>query len=269
MLTNYRLLVLDLDGTVLDQNSRLTARTEAALNKAQTLGLKITFATGRLFSDALPYAKRLGLTLPLILNHGAILQTMSGKILARHQIESYSAQALIAIADQTGTACQLYKAGQLYLQHLAPWNQEYLRYSTVTPHIVPDLAAIAAQEPEQIDFLGEPKELNQIKALIESNLGSRVTITSSYRHLLEVLAAGVSKGAALQHLAAQLNIPLEATIAVGDGYNDIGLIRTAGLGVAMGNAPEAVRRQADYITAPNSKDGLALFLDRLFPAAGT
>ena len=62
MLTNYRLLVLDLDGTVLDQNSRLTARTEAALNKAQTLGLKITFATGRLFSDALPYAKRLGLT---------------------------------------------------------------------------------------------------------------------------------------------------------------------------------------------------------------
>ncbi len=67
----------------------------------------------------------------------------------------------------------------------------------------------------------------------------------------------------MEYLAAYLQIPLSATVAVGDGYNDLEMILAAGLGVAMGNAPEEVRRQADHVTAPNSQDGLVLFLDWL------
>ncbi|HKM39404.1 MAG TPA: Cof-type HAD-IIB family hydrolase [bacterium] len=260
---NYRLLILDLDGTVLDNDGRLTPSTETALKKVQDRGLKATFATGRLFNDTLPYAKKLGLTLPLIVNHGAVLQTPAGEVLISWQLDRDQACALVAIARRTGCACQLYKRGQLYLERLAPWNKEYLKYSTVKPRIVPDLAAIAALKPEQIDFLGKPDELKPVANIIERELGPAVNPTSSCRHLLEVLPAGVSKGTTMEYLAAHLKIPLSATVAIGDGYNDLGLILAAGLGVAMGNAPEAVRRQADYVTAPNDQNGLALFLEHL------
>lgn len=150
-------------------------------------GLKVTFATGELFGDALPYAKRLGLTLPLILNHGALLQTLAGEVLASWQIDSISAQALVAIARQTGCACQLYSKGQLYLEKLAPWNKEYLKYSFTSPKLIPDLTAVAAHGPEQIDFLGEPEELKQVRQIIEKELGAAIQPTSSYHHLLEIL----------------------------------------------------------------------------------
>lgn len=260
--SRYRLLVLDLDGTLLDHKSELSPRTEATVKKALVQGLKVTFATGRLFTDALPYAERLGLTLPLILNHGALLQTLAGEVLASRQIEGESAQALIAIARATGCACQLYSKGRLYLEKLAHWNKEYLKYSHTSPKLVPDLAAVAAEGPEQIDLLGEPEELGRVREIVEKELGPAVQPTSSYRYLLEILPPGVSKGAALQFLADYLQIPLSDTIAVGDGYNDLEMILAAGLGVAMGNAPEEVRQQADYVTAPNSQDGLAQFLDK-------
>ena len=262
-ISRYRLLVLDLDGTLLDHKSELSPNTEAAVKKARAQGLKVTFATGRLFGDAIPYAQHLGLTLPLILNHGALIQTLAGEVLASWQIGSNSAQTLISIARRTGCPCQLYSNGQLYLEKLAYWNQEYLKYSFTSPVIVPDLAATAAQGPEQIDFLGEPEELGRVKRIIEQELGAAVQPTSSYRHLLEILPPGVSKGTAVEYLAAYLQIPLSATVAVGDGYNDLEMILAAGLGVAMGNAPEEVQRQADHVTAPNSQDGLVLFLDWL------
>lgn len=260
--SRYRLLVLDLDGTLLDHNSQLSPKTEAAVKKVMAQGLKVTFATGRVFGDAIPYAERLGLTLPLILNHGALLQTLAGEVLASWQIDSTSAQALVAIARETGCACQLYSKGQLYLEKLAPWNKEYLKYSFASPIIVSDLVSTAAQGPEQIDFLGEPEELKQVRQIIEKELGTAVQPTSSYRYLLEILPPGVSKGTALEFLANYLQIPLSQTVAVGDGYNDLEMILTAGLGVAMGNAPEKVQRQADYVIAPNHEDGLAQFLDK-------
>ncbi|HHV07269.1 MAG TPA: HAD family phosphatase [Firmicutes bacterium] len=261
--SHYRLLVLDLDGTLLDHKSQLSPVTEAAVKKAMAQGLKVTFATGRLFGDALPYAKRLGLTLPLILNHGALLQTLAGEVLASWQIDSISAQALVAIARQTGCACQLYSKGQLYLEKLAPWNKEYLKYSFTSPKLIPDLTAVAAHGPEQIDFLGEPEELKQVRQIIEKELGAAIQPTSSYHHLLEILPPKVSKGRALEYLSNYLQIPLSHTVAVGDGYNDLEMILAAGLGVAMGNAPQEVRHQADYVTTPNNKNGLAQFLDQL------
>lgn len=261
--SHYRLLVLDLDGTLLDHKSQLSPVTEAAVKKAMAQGLKVTFATGRLFGDALPYAKRLGLTLPLILNHGALLQTLAGEVLASWQIDSTSAQALVAIARQTGCACQLYSKGQLYLEKLAPWNKEYLKYSFTSPKLIPDLTAVAAHGPEQIDFLGEPEELKQVRQIIEKELGAAIQPTSSYHHLLEILPPKVSKGRALEYLSNYLQIPLSHTVAVGDGYNDLEMILAAGLGVAMGNAPQEVRHQADYVTTPNNKNGLAQFLDQL------
>ena len=259
--SRYRLLVLDLDGTLLDHKSELLPNTEAAVKKVMAQRIKVTFATGRLFGDAFPYAQRLDLTLPLILNHGALLQSLAGEVLANWQIDSSSAQALIAIARRTNCACQVYSRGQLYLEKMAAWNKEYLKYSFTSPQLVPNLAAVAAHGPEQIDFLGEPEELEPVRKIIEKELGAAVQPTSSYRHLLEILPPGVSKGRALQCLADYLQIPLSTTIAVGDGYNDLEMILAAGLGVAMGNAPEEVRQQADYVTAPNHEDGLAQFLD--------
>jgi len=259
----YRLLALDLDGTLLTDDSRLTLETEAAVKAAQAAGLTVTLATGRLLADALPYARRLGLTAPLILHHGALLMTPAGVVLAHQMIAGGAAQKLVQTARELELSCQAYAAGELVVERITTWTRIYLGYSAVEPVVVPDLAAYVAGGISQFDFLGEPEKLAPAAERVQERLAAAVRTTSSHPNLLEVLAPGVSKGRALERLAEHLGIPLAATVAVGDGLNDLEMLRGAGLGVAMANAPAAVRSQAQYVTAGNNENGVAQLITKL------
>ncbi|HHY92043.1 MAG TPA: HAD family phosphatase, partial [Firmicutes bacterium] len=220
-------------------------------------------ATGRLLADTLPYAQRLGITAPLILHHGALLVTADRVVLVHQPIPGKAAQGLVAIARELNLSCQAYAGGELVVEKITPWTRIYLGYSKVKPVVVPDLAAYVAGGISQFDFLGEPEELAAAHAQVAERLAGAVRTTSSHPNLLEVLASGVSKGRALARLAEHLGIPLAATVAVGDGFNDLEMLQAAGLGVAMANAPAAVRAQADYVTAGNNENGVARLITKL------
>jgi hypothetical protein len=252
-----------LDGTLLTDQDELTVETETAVKAAQSSGLTVTLATGRLLVDTLPYARRLGITVPLILHHGALLMATDGTTLEHHQIAGTTAQELVKIARELDLSCQAYTAGQLVVEKVTDWTRIYLRYSKAKPVVVPDLATYAAGGISQFDFLGQPEHLRRAAEQVCKRLGTAVRTTSSHPNLLEVLAAGVSKGRALEHLAQRLGIPIAATVAVGDGLNDLEMLQVAGLGVAMANAPEAVRASARYITASNNENGVAKIIAKL------
>lgn len=259
----YRLLALDLDGTLLNEQGELTAETETAVKGAQAAGITVTLATGRLLADALPYARRLAITAPLILHHGALLMAPDGTTLKHQTIAGAAAQELVKLARELDLSCQAYVAGQLVVEEVTAWTRIYLGYSEAKPVVVPDLAAYVVGSISQFDFLGHPEELAPAREQVRKRVGRAVRTTSSHPNLLEVLAAGVSKGRALQRLAEHLGIPIAATVAVGDGLNDLEMLQVAGLGVAMANAPEAVRSQARYITASNNENGVARLIAKL------
>lgn len=258
---SYRLLVLDIDGTLLDDRNQITKHTLQALQDLQEKGFSITLATGRLYRDAFYFARRLALSSPLILLHGAFIQSYEGEIMVERDLPPGIVSKLVNIARENRVSFQALCSDRLILEQRTKWNDLYLKYSPNKPEIVcvPDLARHRDDKIAQFSFLGEGSKMLQMKELLAKQLGDTVSIACSHPNLLEVVAPGVSKGSALKELSGMMNIPLSQTIAIGDNYNDRELLQTAGLGVAMGNAPREIKEIADYITKDNNHDGIAYF----------
>lgn len=260
----YQLLVTDIDGSLLDDRNQITPETLEALTGLQGKGFIITLATGRLYHDAFYFAKKLGLCSPMILLHGALIQSYEGNIISEKNIPPGVVSKLVSIARENNVSFQAFRTDCLILEKRTDWNDLYLKYSPSKPEIicVSDLVHYGKNRIIQFAFLGEESKIRELKELVEKQLGDRVFIACSHPNLLEIVAPGVNKGNALKKLAEIMNIPLLHTIAIGDNYNDREMIQTAGFGVAMGNAPQEVKDVADFITRDNNHDGIAYFVSQ-------
>lgn len=262
----YKLLAIDIDGTLLDDNNQITPETLNALQQVQEQGLTITLATGRLYLDSFYFAKKLNLSIPMILLHGALIQSYEGKVLVKKDLPHRIVSKLVKIAREKDVSFQVFRTDCLVMEKRTNWNDLYLKYSPNNPEInyVPDILQDSKNPLTQFAFLGEKSEISQLKEMIEKQLGNDVSVACVHPNLLEIVAPGVSKGNALKELAVMIDIPLSQTIAIGDNYNDIEMLKTAGLGVAMDNAPQEVKEAADFITKDNNHNGIAYFLSQLF-----
>jgi len=261
---DYKLMAIDIDGTLLDKNSQITQSTCNALQKIKEKGITITFATGRFYPDAIYFAKLLGFSCPMILLHGALIQSQDGKILKKHELPAYTVPVLVDIARKEKIPYQIFHEDWLVMEKKTKWNDVYLSFSEIKPVIVPDISEYLKNQenPFTFIFLGAQQKMVRLKKIIEEKLNDSIAIACAHPNLLEIIAPNVSKGIALKELAAMKNIPLSQTIAIGDSYNDIEMLKVAGLGVAMGNAPQEVKDVADYITKDNDNDGIAYFVSQ-------
>ncbi len=260
----YQLLVIDIDGTLVNDQNEITQKTIDTLQEVKDLGLTITLATGRLYSDALYFAEHLGLYSPMILLHGALIQSYNGEIIVERDLDPQVISRLIVIAREKDISFQVFRTDCLIIEKRTTWNDLYLKYSSTKPEIifVPDMLYYLKHRITQFAFLGDEPEILDLKNLVQKQLGNKVSIACSHPNLLEIVAPSVSKGTALKELAAIMKIPLSQIIAIGDNYNDIEMIKIAGLGVAMGNAPLEVKKVADFITRDNNHDGIAYFVSQ-------
>ena len=261
---NYRLMAIDIDGTLLDNNSRIRKSTHDALQKIIEYGITVTFATGRFYPDAFYFAKTIGFSCPMILLHGALIQSQDGKIIRKHELPARIVPILVDIAKKEKVPFQIFHEDWLVMEEKTKWNDIYLSYSEVKPVIIPDINQYLENQKNPFCFiyLGNPQEMAKLKGIIEERLNGSITIACAHPNLLEIIAPNVSKGTALKELSAMKNIPLSQTIAIGDNYNDIEMLKMAGLGVAMGNAPQEVKDVADYVTKDNEQDGIAYFVSK-------
>ncbi|MBC5804155.1 MAG: HAD-IIB family hydrolase, partial [Candidatus Eremiobacteraeota bacterium] len=131
------------------------------------------------------------------------------------------------------------------------------------PVIVPSLAeAFAGRDSTEVNIVTEPERTPAAFDLLQRTCGSDAYVTRSNPEFVEVLNARVDKGVALRLIAGRYGIPLERTVAIGDSYNDLPLLRVAGFSIAMGSAPESLRAQADAVVADVEGDGVAEAIDR-------
>jgi Cof subfamily protein (haloacid dehalogenase superfamily) len=263
----YDLLVCDLDGTLIDQSLTLDPALVGAFRRAAARGLLISIATGRMPPGVDRYRGELGLTAPLIFYNGALVRDPgSGRDLLSLTLPRGLLRAAYDIFANAPVHPLFYRDDQLYcLEHTGP-IREYAADQGVRVHAIPDpLEFLGLGAFVKSLFIGHPDALPLVREELQQVAGEHARLVTTRRDYLEMIPAEASKGAALRHLAAHLGIPLERVIAVGDQENDLEMIRSAGLGVAMPQAPEFVRRAAARVAPPPAAGGLLALLREVLP----
>lgn len=268
----YKLLVLDVDGTLLNDEREISKRTLAALLKVQQMGVRIVLASGRPTYGLMPLAKTLELGnyggFVLSYNGCQIIKAQNGEILFERRINPEMLPYLEKKARKNGFAIFTYHDDTLITD--SPDN-EYIKNEA----LLNNLKIIKEDEfSTAIDFapckcmLVSDKE----KALIgleqhwEKRLAGTLDAFRSEPYFLEVVPCGVNKANTLGALLEHLGVTREEVIAVGDGVCDVTMFQLAGMGVAMGHSQDSVKVCADYVTASNEEDGVALAVEKLILA---
>ncbi len=260
-----RMVAMDLDDTLLRDDWTISSRTVKAIRAAREQGVKVTIATGRMTISAKPYVEQLGVDIPVITYHGALIsQALSGEVLFRKVIPSDIARKLLGRIAERRLYAQVYLRDRVVVQEATEWTREYERISNVEIEEV-NLGEVLASEPdgvEKILVMDEEPRLDAFAPGLQAVFGQDVHITKSKSFFLELTNVDVNKGVALAALARKFEIRQEEVMAVGDSLNDLEMIKYAGLGVAMGNARPEVRKIADVITGTNEEDGVAQAIER-------
>ena len=268
----YKLLVLDVDGTLLNDEREISKRTLAALLKVQQMGVRIVLASGRPTYGLMPLAKTLELGnyggFVLSYNGCQIIKAQNGEILFERRINPEMLPYLEKKARKNGFAIFTYHDDTRITD--SPDN-EYIKNEA----LLNNLKIIREDEfSTAIDFapckcmLVSDKE----KALIgleqhwEKRLAGTLDAFRSEPYFLEVVPCGVNKANTLGALLEHLGVTREEVIAVGDGVCDVTMLQLAGMGVAMGHSQDSVKVCADYVTASNEEDGVALAVEKLILA---
>ncbi len=258
----YRMVAIDLDDTLLRDDLTISEPTKEAIKEAASLGVKVTFATGRMYQSALPYAKDLGINVPIITYQGAYVKDTKGEVLLAKTIAPDLAKEIILKGREYRSHVQVYIDDQLYAEKENEYVKKYSKISNVKFNIVNDLLALTNKEMLKILYIDESAKLDRIWQELRQFFGEKVNITKSKEFFLEFTHPQGTKGQAVKYLADRLEIPLEKVIAIGDNLNDLDMIEVAGLGVAMGNGHPKLKEKADYITSQNNDDGVLEVLKR-------
>ncbi|WP_395321440.1 sugar-phosphatase [Levilactobacillus parabrevis] len=255
-----KLIAVDIDGTLLDPQNTLTAATITAIQAAVATGIKVVLCTGRPLTGVQPYLDALGLhgdDQYVITYNGGLVQTTTGTVLASNALSYADYVDLEAFARKSRVHFHVVTPKHLYTA-----DRDISRYTVKESQLVhlplrfreatamdPQLlmpTAVYIDEVAKIDALRLPAAFHQ-----------RFYVVRTDPHFIEVMAPQTNKGNALQKLATYLNLPIAAVMALGDQDNDLPMITTAGLGVAMGNANDRVKAAADVTTLTNADDGVA------------
>lgn len=259
----YKLVAIDLDGTLLTDQLEITPNTIAAIQQAIENGVVVTLATGRMFPSAKKFAQQLNLNVPLITYQGAIIKDVEEtKVWFERPVPPEISERLIEFAQEHQVHVQVYQDDIVYVAEDNEAIQAYARESNVPYTVVDELSSLAKRGFSKVLFIGEPMFLDRLQVELHREFGSDAHIAKSKPHYLEVTNPEANKGNALLYLAEQLGIQQSEIIGIGDNHNDFELITTAGLGVVMGNGVEALKSVADYITKTNNDEGVLHALEK-------
>lgn len=265
----YKLLVLDLDGTLTNAKKEITPRNREALMRIQKQGIRLVLASGRPTYGIVPLANELRLCefggYILSFNGGQIIDWQSQEIIYSKVLPDAVIPYLYECAQRNGFPMLTYKneciltesPEDVYVQKEAFLNKMVIEH---TSHL---LTAVQLPLPKCL-IVGEPTKLIAVEAEIALHLQGQISVYRSEPYFLELVPLGIDKAHSLSILLEKLHIDRQEMVAVGDGYNDLSMIKFAGMGVAMANAQEAVKQAADYITLSNEEDGVAEVVERFF-----
>ncbi|MFQ6100646.1 MAG: Cof-type HAD-IIB family hydrolase [Anaerolineae bacterium] len=259
-----QLLALDLDGTLMGDDLVISPRVRRAIAAAQERGVQVTLATGRMFDVTLAFARDLGITAPLICYQGGLIQAPdSDGPLYRATMDSALVYEVLEWQTQRGWHVVLYADNDVFVAEQR-YPESFYRALLGERLIWADdlFSVLERHEPVKFLLVAEPREADCIETEVRRRFEGRMEVVRSHAMFVEGNPLGVSKGDALQRLAAYLDVTQAQAMAIGDQSNDADMIAWAGIGVAMGNGSPAVKAVADWIAPPLAEDGAAVAIER-------
>jgi Cof subfamily protein (haloacid dehalogenase superfamily) len=259
----YRLVAVDLDGTARSRLRGITPGVRAAVAAARAQGVRVCVATGRMWRSAEPWIRALGVDPPVILyNGGQVLDFEAGRTLYERRLPGAAARAALELVrGDPDLQPHLYVDDRVLVERPHPLTDAYTADDGLTAEVVPSFEPLLAVDPHKILVIGSRERVAALqRAVLDSGLP--VHAVQSEPVYLEILPPGVSKGEALRAVCSALRLVPAEAIAIGDNWNDVEMIEVAGLGVAMGNAPEGVRAKADYVCGTVEEEGVREVIER-------
>jgi Cof subfamily protein (haloacid dehalogenase superfamily) len=281
-LTRIRLLAVDLDGTLVTSEDEISAPTRASLHRLRGTGVQVAIATGRRFRKAQGPIDALGLEVPSVCLGGALVKGEDGRTLHAQVFEASQFRAVASLFRGCGHAVVAQRdshqdgGADFLIDESVPWNLPTRDYHDRNEEFSERASSLPDQARDDVLVVGAFGEAVELRRL-EREL-HRVhpgTFTAhvmpgffNQGHYCEVVPSNVSKWSALQRLAEHLGIARAGICAVGDELNDLSMVSEAGLGVAMGNACEELKRAADWVTGRHDEDGLVAVVERILGEPG-
>jgi Cof subfamily protein (haloacid dehalogenase superfamily) len=222
-----------------------------------------------MWRSAEPWVRTLGADSPAILyNGGQVLNFTTGHALYERRLPRLAAQeALTLVRRVPEVQPLLYARDRVYAERRHPLADAYAVDDGLSYEVVPSLDLLLDEDPHKLLIIGARERIETLQGTVRQ-AGLPVHAVQSEPVYLEILPSGVSKGAALRAMVEALGTSIEETIAIGDNWNDLEMIEAAGLGVAMGHAPEGVRGRADYVCGTAEEEGVREVIERFVLATG-
>ena len=259
-----RLLAIDLDGTLVNHDLVMNPRDVAAVKAAAASGVTVVLATGRMFKSSLRFAEPLGLRGPIINYQGAVVREIaSGEVWYRCELTVPMQQKVLALAEPKDWHVNAYVDEVVYTARARPEADLYARIAMVPYEAVGPLSKWVRQDSTKMVLVDmDPEEVPARMTELSAWMGDVARVTRSLDWFVEVVNPQVSKAAALAMVADRLGIAQAEVCAIGDNTNDEDMVRWAGFGVAMGNAPAALKGLAKHVTGTVDEAGVAEVIER-------
>jgi Cof subfamily protein (haloacid dehalogenase superfamily) len=265
-----RLLALDIDGTLVGDDLVIGPRTKAAVSAAMARGVAVSLVTGRMASSALRFARELNLTAPIVGYQGGLIREMPpagssrvGRLLVHTPLAAETARDVLLWTRAQGLDPHVNHLERFILRADDPRADDYSAFMGARAELVPDIVEATTHPVTKILAVGEPPQPQQLAEAAAVRYTGQADVTISHPRFLEFVAPGVSKGRAIRYLSRRLRVPLGATMAIGDQWNDLEMLSEVGHGAAMPTAPLAVRSVARYVAPPVGEEGAAAMIEAL------
>jgi Cof subfamily protein (haloacid dehalogenase superfamily) len=262
----YRLLVMDIDGTLVAEDKVVPPRVIEAIKAAQARGVRVCLATGRMWAAAQRYVETIAADPPVILYNGALLYDFTtGRPVSVHPLPLAEARRVLPVIRRfPQTSPLVFVRGQVFAERRTPFVDLYARRDALVIEITPDFAELLTEAPMKFLVVGDPPDLVHLSRALADLPGAPINQVFSQRDYLEILPPGIDKGVALVELASTVNIPLQRIVAVGDALNDLAMVKAAGWGVAVEGGPPLLLEVAKEICPPPEQEGVRVVIERLF-----
>ena len=260
----YRLVALDIDGTIRSNEYPISDRTRRAIDSVRQAGADVTLATGRIFSSAVYSSADLEIRTPIVSFQGAhIADPVTGEVLwHRPRTAAMALDAFDALNDWKMQVVA-YLGHEVYVDHHTPWSLGYGQRNSVRVNLVDDLRSVAEEELTRLVVVGEDDDIERLEGSLKEQFDSRLHITRSLSHFCEILHPAGGKDKALEWLCGYFGVDHSETVAFGNGYNDVNMLKWAGLGVAIAGAVPEVLDVVDRVAPSIENDGAAQVLEEL------
>ena len=267
-LQQIKLIVFDVDGTLVDDDQVLGERTISVIHKLQQRGLVVSIATGKIFPSVKKVMQMLEITVPVILANGALIQYPDEKILFEKYVDSEIVREITAGEKRSTADLALFTPQNIYVleenyntDHIAVEFKETItvvgNWESVTDHLNEICKAI------WINRLDQPM-IQKLTSGLRRKYGNRLSLSTGAPCSIEAMPVGVSKQSGLVKVTEHLNIPMQSVMVFGDQINDLEMLQAAGLSVGMGNAVDIVKDSVDLVIGTNNEEGAARFLQEAF-----